>query len=295
VSFSERRVYELLLNPEPSDSNVTTLKDLQKAWLRVRRQDGSPYDPRTTVLLDDSADKALHQPLNHLCISEFTQEAAHEQRNHFFTNRPPPSPRQSKQEQRYDNQREDLSPVYDKMLIAVVGILSRLQHETNVANWIQAGGIWAGHEPLPPRPTSPDSATTEEAAAQPPGPGNDATISADAAPPDDAPKLVQPMWFEHPEVFEHWVDQGKQAAKSMNFVLQPFSILAVEAMEREHHERAPSTGRSQPSTPGRRDHQQTRNYDPDVADVSEDVRRSSSPISRTTVPTQSSSIDASTV
>jgi hypothetical protein len=42
--------------------------------------------------------------------------------------------------------------VFDPTLVAVIGVLEEIKKQTNVAGWIRAGGLWAGHDP-PSRPS----------------------------------------------------------------------------------------------------------------------------------------------
>ncbi|KAL5480207.1 hypothetical protein ACEPAI_1477 [Sanghuangporus weigelae] len=45
-----------------------------------------------------------------------------------------------------DSQRDETSE-YDSALLAIIGILDALKHESNVAGWIRAGGLWASKTP----------------------------------------------------------------------------------------------------------------------------------------------------
>ncbi|KAL5512353.1 hypothetical protein ACEPAG_3345 [Sanghuangporus baumii] len=58
-----------------------------------------------------------------------------------------------------DSQLNEMSE-YDSALLAIIGILDALKHESNVAGWIRAGGLWASKTP-----PSLDSSTKEDVSA----------------------------------------------------------------------------------------------------------------------------------
>lgn len=96
------------------------MKDLRKVWKAYPR-----HSAQTTLLLDDSVDKAQLQSDNHICVSKYTAEI------------------RSKDEKKYKSSLVSKSePVLDdEMLIAVVGILETMRTEENVPAWLESGGL----------------------------------------------------------------------------------------------------------------------------------------------------------
>jgi hypothetical protein len=99
---------------------VPTMKDLRKVWKAYPR-----HSAQTTLLLDDSVDKAQLQSGNHICVSKYTAEI------------------RSKDDKEYKSSLVSKSePVLDnEMLIAVVGILETMRTEENVSVWLESGGL----------------------------------------------------------------------------------------------------------------------------------------------------------
>ncbi|KAJ7596662.1 hypothetical protein C8J56DRAFT_773659 [Mycena floridula] len=134
----------------------------------------------------------------------------------------------------------DEPPQYDETLLAVIGVLVALKHESNVAAWIRAGGLWAGHAPednslplvvdessdmeLASEDESPaekrrrvDSSRLPSSSPQPP---------PSSLPPSSTPeKLPEPQvelqWFSHPPTISHWIAQGRQALVDLDIKLDP--------------------------------------------------------------------------
>lgn len=82
-----------------------------------------PFGPHNTLLLDDSANKARCQPLNHICIPDYGKSQAQLYRR--YTSDDPA-----------DVAEADL----DDYLLQFVGVLDALQHVDDVAKWVQDGG-----------------------------------------------------------------------------------------------------------------------------------------------------------
>ena len=132
----------------------------------------------TTLLMDDSPLKAILQPWNHLCVSEYERERRkldveiaerqlalmmleHEQEmkpsdvENKETERTRKRQEKKKlkkekllleKEQQLEAQRKDESGKveeehYDELLLAVIGILDRLKLQGNVAGWMRSGGL----------------------------------------------------------------------------------------------------------------------------------------------------------
>ena len=132
---------------------MKTVKDLERCWSGL--SDSLPsHSAKTTLLVDDSAQKAHLQPYNHLCVPEYTKNL----RNQDMA--------QSKKE-RVARVAEQVQSIklssrpftitkkygckahsgFDTTLIAVIGVLDEIKEQTNVAGWIHAGGLWAGQDP----------------------------------------------------------------------------------------------------------------------------------------------------
>jgi hypothetical protein len=103
---------------------VPTVKDLRKIWKAYPH-----HSAQTTLLLDDSVDKAQLQSSNHICVSKYTAEI------------------RSKDEKEYKSSlAANLEPVLDnEMLIAVVGILETMRTEENISAWLESGGLKPHH------------------------------------------------------------------------------------------------------------------------------------------------------
>jgi hypothetical protein len=149
---------------------VPTVKDLQKVWDAYPR-----HSAQTTLLLDDSVDKAQLQSYNHICVSKYTAEI------------------RSKDEKEYKSSLgSKLEPVLDtEMLIAVVGILETMRSEENVSAWLGCGGL-RRHD---------INASTNE-------------ISEDLALQKRMDSLsledkVNTIWFDDPSVLSHWIERGR--------------------------------------------------------------------------------------
>ncbi|KAF8585235.1 hypothetical protein K439DRAFT_1070149 [Ramaria rubella] len=116
------------------------------------------HSAQTTLLLDDSPLKAHLQPWNHVCLKEYDstaraadmqilrntkQEAEKEPINetvdttqsYRFTTLRPTTPCSL-------GAMDTSPPQFDSTLVAVIGILEAIKHESNVAGWIRARGLW---------------------------------------------------------------------------------------------------------------------------------------------------------
>lgn len=104
-----------------SDKKVQTIKDLDVVWDYFETQPSSrPYSVYDTILVDDSMHKAARQPFNHIGVSEYNLEK-----------------RRSDLATRLLSSHLAASASYDTTLLALIGILDELKHETNVAKWIK--------------------------------------------------------------------------------------------------------------------------------------------------------------
>ncbi|KAG7093746.1 hypothetical protein E1B28_007397 [Marasmius oreades] len=158
------------LDTENYFKKTQTTKDLTKPWNHWRH-----HSAESTLLLDDSPLKAKLQPYNHLCVPEYTQTLrnwdlglepdvlriagreddkvqgtdAAEARELPMSNPLPitettgtVSNEETIEKGSLKRKRFDSQP-FDHILLAVIGILDALKHQSNVSSWIRDGGIWA--------------------------------------------------------------------------------------------------------------------------------------------------------
>lgn len=103
---------------------VLVIKDLDKVWSSLRwksvseRGKSETWSQYDTVLVDDSPAKAVLQPNNHLCVPEFTWEAA--------------------------TQKEEVAPrPADRQMLHVIGKLEALRSQSNISACLK-DGKWSG-------------------------------------------------------------------------------------------------------------------------------------------------------
>ncbi|KAG5220424.1 phosphatase protein [Salix suchowensis] len=98
---------------------------LRGTFSRVR---GVQHSASSTLLLDDSPLKAWLQPWNHLCVKEYTSEMRLADLQVVSKDSTPS---------------DDINAYYnlDLMLLAVIGALDAIKWESNVAGWVQSGGL----------------------------------------------------------------------------------------------------------------------------------------------------------
>lgn len=144
---------------------VQTTKDLEKRW-SVSADALPQHSAETTLLLDDSTLKAHLQPYNHVCVMEYTQtlrdrdirakyiverrEACVDgaaQVQLVFPGLAPESFQSAKRKRKRKRKGNASEARFDSVLVAVIGVLDEAKDQTNVAGWMRAGGLWAGHEP----------------------------------------------------------------------------------------------------------------------------------------------------
>ncbi|KAG8836497.1 hypothetical protein FRC18_011267 [Serendipita sp. 400] len=94
-----------------------TTKDLAKPWKSL----AGPHSSKTTVLIDDSVDKAVFQPNNHICVIEYTKQC------------------QLRDLRFMEGGTEE--PPYDEMILALVGVLEEMRLQIDVAEWLRQGGL----------------------------------------------------------------------------------------------------------------------------------------------------------
>ena len=156
-----------------------TTKDLHKPWKQLRPVSGPDkksvaesslpgdlsmsdqvlrHSARTTVLLDDSPRKAYLQPWNHVCLTEYDGAARHRDLK-ILQDTPQKMPKERIDNGTFDDvlhTTENLPSIapparttelyqhsFDTTLLAIIGILEAVKHETNVAGWIRGNGLRA--------------------------------------------------------------------------------------------------------------------------------------------------------
>ncbi|KAI6001915.1 hypothetical protein EDD15DRAFT_1561690 [Pisolithus albus] len=255
---------------------TVTKKDLSKPW-QFLRLDVSPdtVDPETesstpnstlhsaltTLLLDDSPHKAVLQPYNHVCIPEYDSPRRKLDLDALAVGRAGLRT-ESQSQLEYDpglgaegqdltwsdDAQADTEPL-DPTLLAVVGILDEIKHQSNVAGWIRAGGLWGkgndSHAAASPSAASPlllkQTQSSHEQPTESPkrrgerqqsevatitgfgqapiavdgddSAGNDAyTTSELATATTSEMKLGSSLlWFEDPPTVAYWVARGRRA------------------------------------------------------------------------------------
>ncbi|KAF9067100.1 hypothetical protein BDP27DRAFT_1226510 [Rhodocollybia butyracea] len=136
------------LTPDKYKKKSKTVKDLTKIWNAF-----PTFSAQNTLLIDDSTDKANLQPWNHLFIKEYGEEERRHDMRVVPALRKNPAIKEpefdiSKLAERLrsnlrvnDAEKQKQPDRYDDTLLAVIGILDALEHEKDVAAWLQSGGI----------------------------------------------------------------------------------------------------------------------------------------------------------
>ncbi|EJD52610.1 hypothetical protein AURDEDRAFT_142524 [Auricularia subglabra TFB-10046 SS5] len=231
-----------------------TLKNLEKPWnfLNAARAEGKQHSAATTLLLDDSTVKASLQPYNHLCVTEFDETAAKHERllleleqMRVRSQIPRPDENEKKKQKRLRRAEAAERAVLDEngeprghedMLLAVIGVLDHIRHETNVANWIKNGGLWAvgppGHAAAAtPQPASAPSALPDTDEIVSPQPDSIASTPRQSSPAPLPPSSSQII--EVSEVAKDMPDAGSipAAASSLPDLEEDHAQPAAEVAE----------------------------------------------------------------
>ncbi|KAJ3725576.1 hypothetical protein DFJ43DRAFT_1002494 [Lentinula guzmanii] len=206
----------------------------------------------STLLLDDSPLKARMQPYNHICVPEYEGNfyardvniaEAHNRdaisRKHNFPIRntvaltealtfkkvtragtgkrkrsrspsPTASPRFRKKQKELDA--KHLSQHHDHILLAVIGLLDALQHESNVAAWIKRKGLFAtrGSEDIGL------NLSEDDLEAKRIFEGTDVEL-------DGLYRNIPlpSLWYQHPPTRQYWVRRGVRALKELGLQVIP--------------------------------------------------------------------------
>lgn len=116
---------------------------------------------------------------------------------------------------------------YDPTLLAIIGILDAIKHESNVASWIREGGLWGPSlMPVSSLSQSAVGVMTGNDASLCPATGDvlDAVAITSEAPNIHAtnedpsptqPELGKDMWFERPPSLAYWARRGREAVSEL--------------------------------------------------------------------------------
>ncbi len=161
-------------------NKTPTVKDLVKPWKFLSTRDTSSFDTpetpgapeaststhnvlhsaRSTLLVDDSPEKAVRQPFNHVCFKEYDgtawRDSMQAKRRQGLLAKPLLSepnlnyehmtPRQRKvaeNKRRHDEEDRNSTTEMDEFLLALIGILDTIKDVGNVAGWVRSGGLSA--------------------------------------------------------------------------------------------------------------------------------------------------------
>lgn len=168
--------------------------------------------------------------------------------------------RNGKREAECEASRAELihEPKYDETLLAIVGILSEVKHQSNVASWVKGNGLWGPH--LPQNPADPNTDTPTDKSSYDDR-GDVATLSDNGSMEsgrygegkkkrkdgataffevgaiegsEDGGLLLAstneqrdhlntsevPLWFDNPSTMQHWVDQGRNALDALGIPIE---------------------------------------------------------------------------
>ncbi|KAG6840127.1 hypothetical protein C0991_008685 [Blastosporella zonata] len=119
------------LSHEAYNTKSRTLKNMNAVWRYVQKHGYYPHSQYTTLLMDDSYDKARLQPYNHVVVPEYTLDLRE---------------RDVSVLRDLESGRGKLGGRYDDTLLCAVGILEAVKKQENVAHWIRHGGLRLGKD-----------------------------------------------------------------------------------------------------------------------------------------------------
>lgn len=225
--FRPRKLNIILLL---ANKSVTT-KDLEVIWSK-NAFESSPalasmvpeslnnaqpfaHSPQTTVLLDDSPLKARMQPWNHICLVDYASGLRNADLEVWRSMQTLTATKKKRKRRKKHNndalveeeqpvvveidpQVTELSPAqspgkFDETMLAVIGILERIQHESNVGSWIRQGGLLTG--------------------------GVERETNPEAVAPITDRDDKNPMWFNDADVANSWAERGKLALQDLKIEL----------------------------------------------------------------------------
>ncbi|TXT12149.1 uncharacterized protein COLE_02559 [Cutaneotrichosporon oleaginosum] len=158
---------------------VQTVKDLRKVTNVYNM-----YSEKTTVLLDDSPLKAIHQPWSQVVIPEFDRPEFTQARSAAQRLWEEAETRGATTTALDDGSTE---PEMDNILLGVIGILEAMRDVDNVPAWVRAGNLSSPEHPLQEVPSM--SVTLADL------PTHDTFVP----------------WFKDGEAHKYWIERGKEA------------------------------------------------------------------------------------
>jgi NLI interacting factor-like phosphatase len=166
------------------DAKHPTIKDLTSVWKEFPQ-----HSSKTTVLLDDSVDKAQRQPDNHICLVEYTSKVrAQDLNRHRDIVLSVPSSANPKA--------QTFDPAFDSLLLAIVGVLEVIREKGDVSAWVHEGGLRTRQHLISEDdlPTLLSRVNLEDQESTPNSTG---------------------LWFEDPEVLEYWINRGRATLEAL--------------------------------------------------------------------------------
>ncbi|KAF9489255.1 hypothetical protein BDN71DRAFT_1456341 [Pleurotus eryngii] len=199
-----------------------TTKNLETPWKHFQGSEGVQHSASSTLLLDGSPLKARLQPLNHLCVKEYTSEM-----------------------RLADLQvvSEDSTPSYDinayynldLTLLAVIGALDAIKWESNVAvaGWVRSGGLSLNGADSAEPPRVEDSQFPSKSRSVGPAPDPSPPLASPVEVEHTAEERVAGgMWFEESPSVIAWATRGLSALKELGLEVVT-GIVPVEGEERK--------------------------------------------------------------
>ncbi|KAJ3734583.1 hypothetical protein DFJ43DRAFT_1037775 [Lentinula guzmanii] len=187
------------LDPVAYNKKSVTIKDLTKLWKAF-----PSHSAKSTLLVDDSTQKARLQPWNHIFVKEYGQAERRSDLDYLRKQNVSQGSPGDKGNDHHDLDVSDLlgnmtltpsfaktslasqssSTGFDSILLAVIGILDVLKHQDNVSGWLRSGGIvLCGAEGVT-------------------GGGGGGTIGD--------------RWFDTAHIVEWWANRGRAALAELN-------------------------------------------------------------------------------
>jgi hypothetical protein len=152
----------------------------------------SQHSSKTTVLLDDSVDKAQRQPDNHICLVEYTPKVRAQDLNRHRGSVLSVASSANAEAQAFD-------PAFDSLLLAVVGVLDVIRAKDDVSVWVHEGGLRT-------RGQREDSISEDDLTS---------LLSRVNLEDQELTANSTGLWFEDPDVLEYWINKGKSTLEAL--------------------------------------------------------------------------------
>lgn len=151
-------------------------------WAHPSLSSAQPHSRKSTLLVDDSPEKAQRQPQNHVVVPEYTSELREKDASLLV----PPTAHHSGS---------------DQTLLSLIGVLDSMRNVEDVEHWLANDGLLAG--------CTVQSSGIRSRASSVSSSSSDMDISD-----DDQPKAVE-QWYNNADAVSHWVDRGLEALKEL--------------------------------------------------------------------------------